>query len=388
MDVRRFLDPFPGRLVPIRTPVGPDTAFIPDALPGTWPFDPELWPLLVRAKEALGTLNGIGQTLSDPQLLLRPLQNREAITSSNIEGTFVTPEQLLLFDLNPTEPTSADDRKADWMEVANYGRSLQTGREMLRTLPICNRVVAEMHRVLMQGVRGRASFPGQFRRQQVQIGSNGRYVPAPPAEVDGLMRDLEAYINQDDAARDPLVRGFLVHYQFESIHPFTDGNGRVGRALLALMIQQWHGHAHPWLYLSSYFEKYKDEYMDNLFRVSTEGAWSRWVEFCLRGTIEQARDSIHRCHLFHALKAKFHGIAVDPSPRTHRMIEDLFANPVTTVSALAKKHDVAYATARKDVEKLISLRILAEMPDSYPRAIFCNAIMRIAFGDRPDETQE
>ena len=175
MDTSKFTRNATGNLV--RTDYAPrDYAFVPHDIPPLWQFDPVLWPLLAAAKEALGTLNGIGQTLPNPQLLLSPLQNQEAITSSRIEGTFVTPEELLLFELDPTVPTSDGDKAADWLEVFNYGKALQRGTEMLRELPFCNRLILEMHQTLMHGVRGRNKSPGAFRKCAVQIGSNARFV--------------------------------------------------------------------------------------------------------------------------------------------------------------------------------------------------------------------
>jgi len=172
MDKKRFTDRATGVLLGISAPKN-DYAFIPHEIPTNWVFDPKLWPLLVDAKEALGTLNGIGQTLSDPHLLLRPLQSQEAITSSKIEGTYVTPEQLLLFGLDPREPKTGDEQRSDWMEVFNYNEALERGFNMLNELPLCNRIIREIHSVLMHGVRGRNKNPGEFRRWQVQIGSTG-----------------------------------------------------------------------------------------------------------------------------------------------------------------------------------------------------------------------
>src|SRR5580765_6248915 len=141
MDKTRFSQKSPGRVVEITKPAGKDWAFIPDELPARWTFEPKLWPILVEAREALAKLDGIGETLTDPQLLLRPLQIREAITSSKIEGTHVTPEQLILFEMNPTESNKPKDRIADWIEVHNYGKALDTGCKLLKEMPICNRMM-------------------------------------------------------------------------------------------------------------------------------------------------------------------------------------------------------------------------------------------------------
>jgi len=331
MDKAQFTSDSPGELLAIDHRKG--WAFVPDSLLRSWETDPRLWPLLVDAKEALGALNGIGQVLPDPQLLLRPLQNREALASSRIEGTFVTPEQLLLYELDPREPKHGDEQRADWLEVFNYNRAVQTGCEMLQTHPICNRVILAMHKDLMHGARGQRNRPGEFRNWQVQIGSNARFVPAPPSMVPDLMGDLEKYVNSESSL-DPLLRCFLVHYQFEAIHPFRDGNGRVGRALLALMIYKWLGHSMPWLYLSAFYERYREEYIDRLFQVSARGAWFEWLEFCLRATVSQARDAVDRCHKFHQLKRQFHDRIAAPTPRTHSIIDGLFVNPVVSVTSM------------------------------------------------------
>ncbi|MEX2315699.1 MAG: Fic family protein [Pirellulales bacterium] len=380
MNRKEFTTAATGQLVPVQLATGKDWAFVPHQLPPEWSFPSSLWPLLAEAKEALGTLNGIGQTLSDHQLLLRPLQNREAISSSSIEGTYVTPEQLLLYELDPRDAESASDRAADWNEVFNYNRALVQGCELLKTLPVCNRLVREMHGILMTGVRGHYKNPGQFRDCQVQIGSQARFVPPPSETAKTCINDLEKYLNEEDQQFDPLVRCFLVHYQFEAIHPFADGNGRVGRALLALMIYKLLGHAMPWLYMSAYYEQFRDEYMQFLFQVSARGDWQNWIEFCLRGTVIQAKDSIRRCHQFNALRADFHARVDTPTPRTHAQIEGLFQSPVVTIPSLSKNFDVAYHTAQMDIERLASVGILHEFPDEYPRTFVAREIMKIAYG--------
>jgi Fic family protein len=388
MDRLKFTTNSPGNLVEITTPTGKDCAFIPAELPPKWGFPTELWPLLSDAKEALGELNGVGRTLPDERLLLRPLQNREALSSSRIEGTFVTPEQLLLYEMDPKESSSANDRTADWMEVHNYGIALTRGRELLQNLPVCNRMFKEMHVALLKGVRGRNKAPGDFRKAQVQIGTSGRFVPPPANEVDRLMANLETYINSDDCGMQRLVKCFIVHYQFETIHPFLDGNGRIGRAVLALMTYSWFGHSAPWLYMSSYFERFRDQYMDGLFRVSTEGAWTNWIEFCLRGTLVQAKDAIRRCIEFDRLRKEFHERVKSHSPtsRTHEIVEGLFFEPIVRISKLAKSLKVSYPTAKSDTEVLKRAGILRELPDVRPITLYCPDVFMNAYreDDRPE----
>jgi Fic family protein len=363
--------------------MGSDCAFVPAELPPKWDFPTELWPLLSDAKEALGELNGVGRTLPDERLLLRPLQNREALSSSKIEGTFVTPEQLLLYEMDPKDSRHPNDRTADWREVHNYGIALTRGRELLKSLPMCNRVIREMHAELMQGVRGKDKAPGEFRKAQVQIGTSGRFIPPPAGEIDRLMSNLERYINEKNSSLQLLVKSFVVHYQFETIHPFLDGNGRIGRALLALMTYSWLGHSAPWLYLSAFFERHRDEYMDMLYRVRVEGAWSRWIEFCLRGTLIQAKDAIRRCNEFDRLKKEYHERVKDhsPTPRTHQLVESLFIEPIVRISKLAETLGVTYPTAKADTEVLKRAGILTDLPDRRPKTLCCHEIFRNAYSE-------
>jgi len=381
MDRRHFVADCPGRLVPISTPRGKDWAFVPDELKKPFTFDPQLWPLLVEARTYLGTLNGIGQTLTEPKLLLRPLQNREAITSSRIEGTYVTPEQLLLFEMNPSASGKPSDSFDDWTEVHNYGNAIQKGVGLLNELPICNRLIREMHRVLMQGVRGKNKTPGEFRKHQVQLGHDGRFIPSPVGELDRLMADLEQYVNVPLDDLDPLVRCFVIHYQFEIIHPFLDGNGRIGRALLSLMIFTVLSHGMPWLYMSAFFDEYKDEYVDKLYRVSTKGEWSKWIEFCLRGVVQQAKDSIRRCDELNRLRKQYHERIVSPTARTHQFIESLFTDPFVQISNLAKKLGVTYPTAKSDVKLLENAGILQLLNGPWQKTYYCGEVFRVAYGE-------
>ncbi|MDA0832962.1 MAG: Fic family protein [Planctomycetota bacterium] len=380
MDQDRFRENATGNIVRTTTLLGEDWAFVPNFLPPTWEFKTDLWPLLHNAGNRLSTLNGIGQTLPEPELLLRPLQSREAITSSNMEGTYVTPEQLLIFEMDPREPKSADDKKSDWLEVFNYSRALASGFEAINSgMPIGGPMIRQIHSVLMRGVRGSGKSPGQFRQKQVQIGSNARFVPPPPSEVPHLMDNLTNYIETDDNAPDPLIKAFIAHYQFEAIHPFEDGNGRVGRVLLSLMIYKWSGHAKPWLYLSPYFELFKDEYTGYLFQVSTDGRWDQWIKLCLTGVAVQSDDSIRRCHMFNECRDKYHKKVGSPTARTHSIIEGLFCEPVVSITSIQRKYGVTYHTAKADLERIQEAGIITELANIRPRAFFARDLMAIAY---------
>lgn len=379
MDKSLFSDTAAGIAVRLEKPFN-DWAFIPAPLPPKWNFDrDQLGDLLGDAREELGTLNGIGQTLPDPELLVRPLQGRESISSSSIEGTFVTPEQLLLYELDPSEPDSPDEKKADWMEVYNYNRALRQGCEMIDNQPITNHTIRSIHATLMTGVRGKDKSPGQYRNGQVQIGSNARYVPPPPHEIERLMDNFIEFTNSEDDSINPLVKAFIAHYQFEAIHPFTDGKGRIGRALLSMMIYKWQEHVQPWLYLSPFFEKYKDEYVRNMFRISTSGDWNTWIEFCLRGTVQQSKDAIARCHRFRELRAEFPLRVQSHSPRTHTLIESLFRNPILSITEAAETMNVTYHTAKGDIDRLLDCGILTQLGNSRPKRYYSDEIVAIAY---------
>ena len=380
MDRSQFTPNQSGLLVPISTH-RKDWAFVPDPLPPTWEIHIDLWPVLAEAKQELARLDGIARTLPNPELLLRPLQSREALRSSSLEGTYATPQELLLFEMQPREPTSDKDPANAHREVANYSSSLRHGLELLNELPFCLRLIRELHRVLLSGVRGRDKAPGEFRREQNHIGSDYRFNPPPPSHLDECLDNFEKELHSEQTRYDPLVYCYILHYQFECIHPFLDGNGRVGRVLLSLMIFKHCGLYLPWLYMSSYFERYKDEYIDNLFRVSTHGDWHKWITFCLRGTISQALDSIRRCHALTVLKESFLQSLDNAGPRAHPIVEILFTKPVISVPDLTKQFGVSYPTAKSDIDKLVELEILRVVPDTYPKLYYCKQIFDIAFGE-------
>ncbi len=273
MDIKRFLQNAPGEIVAI---ADGEHAFVPRPLPPQWEFSVRLWPLLAEAKQQVGILEGLGRNLPNPAILLRPLADREAIRSSSLEGTYATPKELLLFELEPRESKSERDPTNDQREVFNYRSALQHGTTT--ELPISLRLIRDLHRILMTGVRGKDRTPGEFRRIQVAIGATHRFVPVPPERMMDCLDPLEKYFHDTSSGYDPLVECFLVHYQFETIHPFMDGNGRVGRLLLALMLQQRCKLSKPWLYMSEYYERFCDDYFKALFEVSTDGNWEGWIE--------------------------------------------------------------------------------------------------------------
>ena len=367
-----------GSPVQLTMPGGPDWAFLPAALPPHYEVPYHLHRVLADARESLGTLNGICQTLDNPRLLLTPLQQREALRSSSMEGTHVHPMELLQYNLNPGEAKHENERRNAWHEVANHQRALTRGIDLLNELPFSNRLIREIHGTLLHNVRGADKMPGTFRPRQVQIGSDARFVPPPPKQVEPLMANLEEYLNTASGVH-PLIRAFIAHYQFEAIHPFLDGNGRVGRVLLSLCIGRWLSHEHPWLYMSAYFDEWKDEYVSGLYNVSIRGDWDAWLEFCLRGVVHQSQEAIRTCRSLYALRDDLLRRTSHLSKRMHAIVYDLFTMPVFQVSDLMEMGGSTRPTAQRDANKLVRAGIAKRVESTSVRTYYIPEIFHIAF---------
>lgn len=379
MNTSLFSDVSPGSLVPIQTVWGRDHAFVPAPLPPDWHFRTEFWELLMEATNRLSLLEGFGRKLVDPMILLRPMRDREAIRSSEIEGTYANPRELLLFELAERDQRGRSEANDDAREVLNYRQAMQHAEST--DLPICLRLLRELHQILMRGVRGADKTPGEFRRVQVAIGDGGRFIPAPPGELMNLLGPLESYLHVEKPKYHPLVDCFLAHYQFEAIHPFSDGNGRVGRLLLSLMIQRSCDLTQPWLYLSEYFERTRQQYYEGLFGISTNGAWADWVAYCLRGVCEQAEVTIQRFERLldtrQAFVERVHQIG--GSNRLVGIVEGVFESPFIRTTAVRDRFGVSYNSAKADIEKLVAAGVLAELPDQYPKTYYAPEVFEIAY---------
>lgn len=384
MDIHQFSPDAPGELIPIEGVRGAGYAFLPNLLPPAWQWPVERWPLLRDADVELARLDGVGRHLPDPNLLLRPLQNREAQRSSQLEGTFASPQQLMLFELDPVMPASADDPANAAREVVNYGRALRAGLTMLaQGVPFSSFLIRELHHLLLDGVRGSDANPGSFRRRQVVIGRPPRFVPPPPFHLAERLDNLEQVAQRDQRLYGPLVDAFVMHYQFEAIHPFEDGNGRVGRLLLTLMIARWANLSDQWLYMSEYFDTNKQEYLDRLLRVSTHNDWQGWIVFCLEGVVKQAQDTMARCE-------RLIRLAADYKERLHRQggslrlqnaVDQLFVRPVVQIPELATRLHVSYPTAAGYVRKLVAVGILEELEGMNPKTYLAPELLRITFNE-------
>ncbi len=371
-----------GRLVPV--PNGPPdatVAFIPNPLPPAWEWPGSLWTRLIEARKCLSSLDGTGKHLPNPEILLQPLQSREAQLSSQLEGTITDPQQQVLFQADPRYPTSKYDPNNAFREVFNYRRALRLRLDGESDLPLSLRLIRELHTVLMDGVRGSDQRPGEFRAIQNQIGWPARFVPPPPQHLTEALDAFEKYLHSSDNSFDPLVRAFLAHYQFETIHPFRDGNGRVGRLLLSLMIAEWCGLSSQWLYMSAFFEKRKKEYMDLLLAVSTQGAWEAWISFCLEGVVAQSIDTEKRCDKLLALHRDFHARLKGGSVRLSKLVDRMFSSPAITVNQYKSEFKVTYPTARSDLKKLHALGIVEPLENMAVITYYCQPIYRITYED-------
>lgn len=348
-------------------------AFVPSPLPPTLELDWALVRLISEADHALSELSGAGRLLLNPHLLIAPYMRREAVLSSRIENTQAGMNDLFFFEADDTEPP----RVPDVQEVANYVQAMEYGLERLQELPISVRLVREIHQHLMENVRGDYATPGELRNRQNWIGPPGcslqdaTYVPPPVQEMDDALSHWERYLHAD--VQEPLlVQCALMHYQFEAIHPFIDGNGRIGRLLITFFLCERGVLSQPLLYLSAFFERYRDEYYRRLLAVSQQGDWRGWIDFFLRGVAIQAQEALAGANQILNLHYQYRemlGSRRVPQAAL-RLIDHLFVNPVVSVSRLSRSWQMSYPTVQKGVERLVDLGILSEMTGQQRNRLF------------------
>ena len=347
-------------------------AFVPAPLPPPLAWDERLAVRLSAADRAIGRLAGEGRRPPNPHLLMRPFLRKEAVLSSRIEGT-----QATLGELLAAEAGAAVERSpADLREVGNYVTALEYGLERLDTLPLSLRLVREMHERLMRGVRGDVATPGEFRRSQNWIGPPGctlndaTYVPPPPSELMACLAAWERFLY--DEALPPLVHAALAHSQFEAVHPFLDGNGRVGRLLITLLLVQRGIIPSPLFYLSAYFEATREEYYARLLGVTERGEWEEWLTYFLTGVVLQADDAVDRIQRIDALFSRWkQGLARGQSGLPGLAL-DLFAeNPFWTVGGVSGRLEVAFTTAQRAIERLEIAGIVAQVGEARRNRVYC-----------------
>jgi Fic family protein len=373
MDPHSYSDTASGHFV--ETPDG-GYAFIPDPLPpGSLTWDTYLIRQLSDADRMLGELAGLSGLIPNPNLLVRPFIRREAVLSSRIEGTQASLSEVLAFEADqPPSPGQGNDVR----EVHNYVRALEYGLERLSQLPVSLRLIGELHKVLMQDVRGDWFHSGEFRRGQNFIGSPGAsiqqasYVPPPPDQMLSALYQLEKYINEPSDLP-PLIRLGLIHYQFEAIHPFEDGNGRLGRLLISLLVCAWNLIPQPLLYLSAYFEKMRSEYYSGLRSVSERGAWNAWLSYFLDGVTVQARDAIIRIRGLENLHQQYRFRLQSERAKSARLLQVvdlLFSQPIVTIRQVERELEVNYPTASRYIQDLLDAKIIEETTGGQRNRVF------------------
>jgi len=342
-------------------------AFTPHPLPPANPpltLDADITQLLANAEKALALLAVAGTMVPSTEWFLYGFVRKEAVISSEIEGTQATLQDVLTF-----EATQQADRPDDVREVCNYIDGLTFAREQLanpKGLPLSTRLLCETHRMLMNGARGEDKLPGEIRRSQNWIGGtrpgNARFVPPPHEEVADALANLERWIHGDDELP-ALIRAGLAHVQFETIHPFLDGNGRIGRMLITLLVEHWGLLDQPLLYLSLAFKRHQQEYYTRLAAVRTDGDWEGWTAFFLECVQEAANDGVRVAQSLHTLIGRDRGRIIEHDRSTVaalRLLDALPENPVITVPMATKLLDITAPPARKAIELLESIDILRE----------------------------
>lgn len=347
-------------------------AYVPGSLPPPLEWTAELASRLSAADLAVGRLAGEGRRLPNPHLLIRPFVRREAVLSSKIEGTQATLGELLAAEAGAAVDRSPDDLR----EVGNYVAALEQGVKRLRTLPLSLRLVRELHRDLMRGVRGDSSTPGEFRRTQNWIGRPGSthaeatYVPPPPDRLMDCLGPWEAFLH--DRSLPPLVQAALAHSQFEAIHPFLDGNGRVGRLLITVLLVEREVLPTPLLYLSAFFEATRQEYYARLLAVTEAGEWEEWLDYFLRGVIQQSEDALRRIDRIDALVLGWRDrLATETSRLPERALDLFVENPFWSVTKLAERTGVAFTTAQRAIGRLESTGIVTLATEAKRNRVYC-----------------
>jgi Fic family protein len=358
-------------------------AFFPAETPRRLSLSDEVIKLLDEATGAVHRLGGVGRLIPNPHLLIGPHLRLEAVLSSRIEGTKTDVGQLLLFEAGQIRSSDAAD---DATEVANYIAAMEHGLARVRDgFPISVRLFREMHERLLQGARGQHRRPGELRTTPVWIGGatldDAVFVPPPPDEMQRALSDLEKFLHETDLPL--LVQLAVAHYQFEVIHPFLDGNGRIGRLMIPLMLVLRGAIPQPLLYLSAYFEAHRSEYYDHLLITSQKGDLMPWLAFFLRGVRRQARDSEERTvrlvELQHQLRNE---LLEEGRPNSVvRLAEQLFATPVVTAARVESMIDVTRPTAQAAIDTLVERGDLREITGRARGRVYeASAIFEVVYG--------
>lgn len=349
-------------------------AFLPTKINDTWSWnDRELTRLVEKSAIAIGQLDAYSHQIPNIDHFIRMYVVKEATVSSRIEGTQTNMEEVLLkeTDIQP-------ERRNDWMEVNNYINALNNSIQQLSELPLSSRLLKKAHQTLLTGVRGEHKLPGEFRRSQNWIGGSSLlsavFIPPPHDEVNPLMGDLENFLHNDDTGLTDLLKIAIAHYQFETIHPFLDGNGRIGRLMITLYLVEKGIIEKPVLYLSDFFDKNRESYYDNLTRVRTQNDMLRWVKFFLIGIIETCHSSSQTLKSILELKKeceekRIYGLG--KKVNTAKVLLDyLFQQPIVDAEVVSKQTGISLVSSYKLLDDFMRLGILKEMTGAKRNRLF------------------
>ena len=374
-----------GRIVPT---IDGQQAFVPNPLPRELAMSSRLISLLDRASRAVGELAGVGETIPNPHILIRPLLRREAVLSSQIEGTVASLSEVFAYEAGSRRPSDADVA-----EVVNYVVALEHGIHRLGSLPISFRLVNELHERLLTGVRGENKRPGEFRRQKVWIGvpnspiHEARFIPPPSEYLRDLFHDWEVFVNES-TEMPPLIQCALMHYQIEAIHPYSDGNGRIGRLLITLFLCASGVLRLPLLYLSAYFERDRQRYYDELLNVSATGDWGQWLSYFLTGVYQESKDVVERIRRMRMLQEEWKEQLESrrESVNVLRLLERLFARPAMTVLQASEFLEISDAGTRRVLGRLVDARIVTRDDSTWPHLYISQRLLNEI--DRPITTPD
>ena len=387
MNEKEFNNSPTGHLVPTTIYLVPYKAFVPNELPPFVKPDWEITNRILEAQQKLSELKGLGSRIENPNLFIRPFIRREAVLSSMIEGTRTEIIDLLAYEVDQIPVPGlggSDPPENDIREVLNYVAALEFGLSNINKKEINENYLCKLHKILLSGVRGSETNPGCFREVQNYIGKEkspdkAAFFPPPVVEMRKSIKGLLKYINKGNEYP-PIIRLALIHYQFEAIHPFIDGNGRIGRLLNTILLIKWNLLDSPLIYLSGFIEEHKEKYYRLLLNISKTGSWDDWLSFFLHAITEQSNDAIYRIVKLQDLKNNWLNRPEIGRATVNiiKLIDYLFANPYTTISDAEKLLKVTNKAARNNISKLLDANILMPATDKkYGQLFVASEVLKI-----------
>lgn len=346
--------------------------FIPPLLPPNLDYS-QIIPNIVKARDIVARYDEAVKRLPNPEIIQRTFETKEAVLSSKIEGTQATFDEMLQFDAQEIK-TQENEKEKDYREIINYRYAIKRGKELLEKRPLAENVIKDLHKILLNSVRGQKKAPGELRRTQVFIGKYGAkideatFIPPEPQHIPSLLSNLENYIHLEGVV-DPLVQIAIVHYQFEAIHPFMDGNGRVGRLLIPLFLYEKKITSHPNIYISEYLEKHRDVYYELLRNISTKNEWIPWIIFFLEAVYEQTKITMDRVQkieaLYKVLKERMPAIG---SIYANSFLDALFIKPLFTTKSIRESAKITNTqTLYTLIGKFIDRQIITDITPKQER---------------------